>query len=118
MDNNNMMNNGFDSQPMYSQPTYSQPEPQKNTNVKAILALVFGILSILTCCCYGVVSIILGIVGIVMAVLAKKENMGQFPGMAIAGLVCSIIGILLGVAYWILFLIGISADPSILNEYM
>lgn len=43
MDNNNMMNNGFDSQPMYSQPTYSQPQPQKNTNVKAILALVFGI---------------------------------------------------------------------------
>lgn len=117
MDNNNMMNNGFESQP-YSQPTYSQPAPQGGTNVKAILALVFGILSILTCCCYGVVSIILGIVGIVMAVLAKKDNMGQFPGMAIAGLVCSIIGILLGVAYWVLFLIGISADPSILNEYM
>lgn len=113
MDNNNMMNNGFDSQPMYS-----QPAPQKGTNVKAILALVFGILSILTCCCYGVVSIILGIVGIVMAVLAKKENMGQFPGMAIAGLVCSIIGILLGVAYWILFFIGISADPTILDQYM
>lgn len=118
MDNNNMMNNGFDSQPMYSQPTYSQPQPQKNTNVKAILALVFGILSILTCCCYGVVPVILGIVGIVMAVLAKKENMGQFPGMAIAGLVCSIIGIIFGIGYLVLILIGISADPSILNEYM
>lgn len=118
MDNNNMMNNGFESQPAYSQPAYSQPAQQGGTNVKAILALVFGILSILTCCCYGVVAIILGIVGIVMAVMAKKDNMGQFPGMAIAGLVCSIIGILLGIGYWILFFIGISADPTILEQYM
>ncbi len=118
MDNNNMMNNGFESQPMYSQPTYSQPAPQGGTNIKAILSLVFGILSIITCCCYGVVGIILGIVGIVMAVLAKKDNMGQFPGMAIAGLVCSIIGILLGAIYLILIIIGISVDPTSLEQYM
>jgi len=33
----------------------------------ATLILVFGILSILTCCCYGIVGLILGIIAIVMA---------------------------------------------------
>ena len=44
MDNNNMMNEGFET-PVYEQPVYAEPE--KKSNTKAILALVFGILSII-----------------------------------------------------------------------
>ncbi|MGB0789195.1 MAG: DUF4190 domain-containing protein, partial [Marinirhabdus sp.] len=40
-------------------------EQQKLPN--ATLILVFGILSIVTCCCYGVLGLIFGIIAIVMA---------------------------------------------------
>ena len=38
---------------------------QKLPNATAVLVL--GILSILTCCCYGVIGLILGIVALVLA---------------------------------------------------
>ncbi|MBA9072079.1 hypothetical protein GGR22_000205 [Flavobacterium gossypii] len=44
-------------------------EKQKLPNAQAVLIL--GILSILTCCCYGVIGLILGIIAIV---LAKKDT--------------------------------------------
>ena len=43
-------------------------ENQKLPNATAVLIL--GILSIITCCCYGIFSVILGTIGIV---LANKE---------------------------------------------
>ncbi len=63
----------------------------------AVGALVLGIISLL--CWFvsslfipGIIGIILGIVGIVLAVLAKKK---QPSGMATAGLVLCIIGLIL-----------------------
>lgn len=44
-------------------------EKQKLPNATAVIIL--GILSILTCCCYGVLGIILGIIALV---LAKKDT--------------------------------------------
>lgn len=44
-------------------------ENQKLPNANAVLIL--GILSILTCCCWGIVGVILGIVALV---LAKKDT--------------------------------------------
>lgn len=44
-------------------------EKQKLPNAQAVLIL--GILSILTCCCYGVIGLILGIIALV---LAKKDT--------------------------------------------
>ncbi|MBP3460742.1 MAG: DUF4190 domain-containing protein [Lachnospiraceae bacterium] len=102
MDNNNMMNNDFDQQPVYQQP---QPVENKS-NTKSILALVFGILALLISCCCTYLGIILGIVGIVMAVLSKNDNDGKFSGMAIAGLICSILGIVISVVSIILVLTG------------
>ena len=40
-------------------------ENQKLPNATAVLIL--GIFSILTCCCYGIISIILGAIGLVLA---------------------------------------------------
>ena len=44
---------------------------EKQTLPNATVILIFGILSILGCCCYGVLGIIFAIVGIV---LAKKAT--------------------------------------------
>jgi hypothetical protein len=66
--------------------------------------LILGILSIVTCCCYGVIGIILAIIALV---LSKKDralyaaNMslyteGSFKNLK-AGRVCAIIGLILNI---------------------
>ena len=104
MDNNNMMNEGFET-PVYEQPVYAEPE--KKSNTKAILALVFGILSVLISCCCTYLGIALAIAAIILAVVSKKDNNGKMSGMAIAGMICGIFSIVLCVVSIALVLSGI-----------
>ena len=67
-------------------------EPGKG---KAIASLVLGICAIVFP--IMIVGVILGVVGIVLAIMAKRE--GYIGGMATAGLVCSIIGTVFAV-FW------------------
>ncbi|MGC6430576.1 MAG: CCC motif membrane protein [Jejuia sp.] len=77
-------------------------EQQKLPN--STLILVFGILSILTCCCYGIVGLILGIVAIVLAKKATKvyaadpDAYSGFQNVK-TGKVLGIIGIILSGIY-------------------
>lgn len=76
-------------------------EQQKLPN--STLILVFGIISIVTCCCYGI-GIIFGIVAIVMAGTATKiymENPELYSGFqnVKTGKILSIIGIILSAIY-------------------
>ncbi len=67
---------------------------ENQSNGKAIASLVLGIVS-LVCVFFGygaILGIILGIIGIVLSISAKKE---QPSGMASAGLVLSIISVVL-----------------------
>lgn len=77
-------------------------EQQKLPN--ATLILVFGILSILTCCCWGVIGLIFGIIALVMAKKATAmymENPEQYAGFSNVktGKILSYIGIVLSVIY-------------------
>lgn len=58
----------------------------------SIASMVLGIVALVSCCIWWI-SIPCGVIGIVLAVLSLK---GQKPGrgMAIAGLVCAIIGLI------------------------
>ncbi|MFH4968186.1 CCC motif membrane protein [Gaetbulibacter sp. M240] len=81
-------------------------EQQKLPN--STLILVFGIISILGCCFYGV-GFILGIVALVLASKATKlykENPDLYTGYQNVkiGKILSIIGIILGALYLILLL--------------
>ena len=68
-------------------------ETNNGNNSKAVVALVLGILSIVLALLYWWAGVILGIIGIVLGAKARKET----PcGMATAGFVCSIIGLVLG----------------------
>ena len=63
--------------------------------------MVLGIVSIPTCVCFGAPSLICGPLAIVFYVSSKKQMATgayspQSNGMAIAGLVCGIIGTVLG----------------------
>lgn len=65
---------------------YTEPVEEKTSGL-AVAALVFGILAILTGCCTGCLGIVLGIVGIIFAVIDKKNGSN---GVAKGGMVCSI----------------------------
>ena len=82
------------------------------SNGLAIASLVLGIVAIV-CCFIGLswLGLILGIVGIVLAVKAKKQNPS---GMATAGLVLSIIGTVIAAFVFIacVALVGIGASIS------
>ena len=111
MDNNNMNNeqNNFYQDNTNAQaqaPVYNAAPAEKKTDVMAIISLVCGILAIILSCCTAYIGLIPGIVGIILAILSKKNN-GK-SGMATAGLICSIIGIVIAVIITVLGLLGIA----------
>jgi membrane glycosyltransferase len=68
------------------------------------LILVFGILSILTCCCYGILGLIFGIVALVLAKKAKAVYLSEpelYKGYnnVKTGKILAIIGIVLSIIY-------------------
>lgn len=73
----------------------------------SIASLVLGILSIV-CCCAWYISGIFGILGLVFSIIVLvKKKPGK--GMAIAGLICSAIGIIMAVILLIMvFVVGTS----------
>ena len=94
------------------EPVIPTPQPQNsgfNYGIQqslpnATAVLVLGILSIVTCCCYGVIGLILSIVALV---LSKKDralyaaNMSFYTESSFknlnAGRVCAIIGLILNI---------------------
>ena len=103
-------------------------EQQKLPN--STLILVFGILSIVTCCCYGIIGLVLGVVAIVLAskatqlYLANPEGYTGYSNVK-TGKILAIIGIILSVLYlllivWIISIFGLDSlqDQELLQERM
>lgn len=101
-------------------------EQQKLPN--STLILVFGIVSIVTCCCYGIIGLIFGIIALVMSKKATAvylENPEQYSGYqnVKTGKILSIIGIILSILYliyiiWIFATLGTEGvmNPSWMDE--
>lgn len=79
---------------------------ENKANGKQIAGLVCGILAICSSCCYGLPGILLGVAGLICAVLGNKENKN---GIGTAGLVCSIIGLILGVIMLVYYIVVVTA---------
>ena len=85
---------------------------EKQTLPNSTLILVFGILSIVTCCCYGILGLIFGIVALVLAKQAKQTYLADpelYTGFnnVKTGRILAIIGIILSALYMALTLIMI-----------
>lgn len=83
-------------------------EQQKLPN--ATLILVFGIVSIVTCCCYGIIGLVFGIIAIVLAKKATTvylENPEQYTGYSNVktGKILAIIGVILSCVYLITYIV-------------
>ncbi len=98
----------FQQQPQYQQPVRAvvyDAVPEKNHNA-AVGALVLGIIGIVFCW-VPLCNFVLCIIGIVCgAVSLGKKNPGT--GMAVAGLILSIIGLLLAAIMTFLMILGMS----------
>lgn len=83
--------------------------------------LVLGILSIVTCCCYGFVGIVLGVVALFLASSSNKlyvENPDKYTPASLknlkTGKLCAIIGLALSALYFlyvivVFFIYGMAA---------
>ena len=98
-------------------PSYQTPPPQGASVGLAIASMVLGILSLL-CFCAWYISLPLGVIAIVLGVIAKNQaDRGQAGGrgMALAGLICGSIAVLLAI---ILLVIYFTAGPALQNKLM
>ncbi len=82
-------------------------EKQKLPNSTGVLVL--GILSILGCCCYGFIGLVLGIVALVLAKKATalhNDNPDEYDGInnVKIGKTLAIVGIILSAIYLILII--------------
>ena len=96
----------------YNQGYSSAPEP-KTSNTKSVVSLVLGIIGLVICCCLGAPSVILGIIGVILAILSKNDNQGKMDGMAIAGLVLSIISFVAGLGSLCFYIYCFITDPEL-----
>jgi hypothetical protein len=80
----------------------------------SVAVLVLGIISIVSCFCYGIVGIICGIIALVLADKGKKAydsspedfTLSSFNNLK-AGKICAIIGVSLSAIYLIVVIIAV-----------
>jgi len=95
--------------------TYTNSNYNQVTDKYELIGLIFGILSIVCCCCGGF-SLPLGVVGIVFSTMAKKNN-STLSNLGVAALICSIIGTILASMLLLYHIIGIITAGGV-NGYI
>ena len=93
---------------------------EKQVLPNSTAVLVLGIVSIVTCCCYGIVGLICAIIAIILTKKAK-DIYRQSPegyGNLQAGYVMSFIGIALNIMYlgYLIFLINTFGMDTVSNQ--
>lgn len=85
-------------------------DAQLKSNGFAIAGMVCGIVAAVVVCCFFPISIICGIAGIVLSIVALVKK--QSKGMAIAGIITSVVAILLSV---VIIVVSVVASFSIMD---
>lgn len=86
-------------------------------NGMAIASMVLGIIAVLLSCCSGTrwLTVIVAVVGIVFGILALQKKEFNNRGMAIAGIVCSIVALVMGLILILLGVVGIAFLTSLFS---
>ena len=97
-------------------------EQQKLPN--STLILVLGILSLVTCCCYGFIGLILGIIALVLAKKATAlyaENPEGYTGFqnVKTGKILALIGVILSAIYivYVIYMFSSIGYEGIMDQY-
>jgi hypothetical protein len=90
--------------------------PAPASNGMAVAALVVGILALLGAFCFGFPGLLFGVIAVVLGILGlrRANTLPGTPqkGVAIAGIVTGAIGLLIGLAVVALFVLGASVDDG------
>ena len=90
--------------------------PEKGSKVFGIISLICGILGLLCSCC-GWLGIVVAVAGVVLGIISiKKEE--DAKGMAIAGIVCGGIGLVIAIIVLVSLGALSSADPEEIKKYV
>ncbi|MBQ7153604.1 MAG: hypothetical protein IJR83_06695 [Clostridia bacterium] len=86
-------------------PNNPAPSAAPSNSGQETAALILGIASCVTgwCCC-PFIAPVLSIIGIVMACMSRRD--GRFSGKALAGLICSIAGLVGAVISFIIYIMS------------
>lgn len=110
------------SPPAAPSPSFSQTQvmtSSKKTNPLALTGMILGIVSITfgLCCCYGLPFNIAGIVFSIIGLVQVKKNPELYSGrgMAIAGLILSLLSIVAAGAF---LAIGLTLKPEQIQEWV
>lgn len=85
---------------------------KKNGVSMGVASMILGILSVTTSCCVPYLPMVLALLGLVLGVAGIKMNSGR--GMAVAGLIFSIISLIPAIA---VIMIGGSLISEILGSF-
>ena len=83
-------------QPVYVQPVVAVPAQPRKSSGMAIAGLIMGIFA-LVLCWVPVVNWILGLLGLIFSIIGIAKKNGGAKGAAIAGLILTILGVVLSV---------------------
>ncbi len=100
-----LLASGAPAAPTPVAPAILAAAPMRSTNGFAVASMILGILSlVLLCCCYGLPFNVLGMVFSIIALGQIRGDPQRYEGagMAIAGLVLSVLSILLGLGWYFL----------------
>ena len=109
--------NQYNGAPMndYGYNNYSAPQPKKPLIGISIASMVLGILSIICCCFLGYWTLILSVTSLVLGIIAMvKDYAGK--GMAVAGVICSGISIVLLLILLVVSLTGSAMIEDFVND--
>ena len=89
---------------------------QKNTtnHGMAITSLVLGIVATVLCCCCGM-SVLVGIVGLVLGIIAKAK--GNNEAYSLVGIILNAVGIFLSIALAVYYIVFVFSDPEFIREF-
>lgn len=76
-------------------------EGKKKSRIWSLVSLICSIVSLL-CCCIPLPGAVLGVLAVVFAVVSRL-NIGYFDGLAIAGLIVGIFGLVFSVSMMVLY---------------
>lgn len=115
-DNQSNYNQANYSQPNYGQPNYSANAKKPGIGM-AIASLVLGIISfVFFCSCCNIIFAILSVIFGIVA-LCKYTGAGN-TGMAITGIVLSVLSVLGFFAFWISISVGSEAFSTMITDEM
>ena len=98
-------------------PMYTAPAQPPKASGLGIAGMVLGIVGIVVSGCFFWLGIILGIIGVVLSAVGLKKSPQGKKGMAIAGVVCSVIAIIVAIIWWIAFANAANEAEKSLNDF-